>query len=824
MNFLQRVFFSILLIKNFDFIKCSDSEESIQTKNFDARSSDDEDSVTLGFEVEDLDGAFANLKLNSSKPRSIPYELHPINQSPQSRPLSCLDGQGREVDWWFIYKEPNGLRYLYYSSLDEENGRANFHPLDRDFLINNPNNSPILKTIYHPSNLNESEVWLGWNDQPNDGKDAYLSRVCGVKHAHSKGFYAQNAVSHSENGSQVTIGSYTIMTSLPRFPNILQNPKTTGSSSLKNKLPLNQANIFDANLSANAQHFMCLSFPQHKVEMEKNGNVFEVSLNDSNLPVHVKFLTKYLKTIHPAIVGTNFDDTKAEHFIWRKYFSLLRLPYPQASVYLDSKEPVVMLKAYSKPDLPSYAELNSPKTETGHVQQHVFPLSTTMFSVEAGNKITFTQNYMKSRWSCEFSSQNGCFTGEEQACLDSFSFTTTNKQSSMELQLFAKHGKTILDLYDDWATLQLSQSQQSFENSYTGQIIDRYGLLVQSWIDSKNCLPRKPDKKIFNENVRLVSKVNIDNLSSYFMPVNNGEHVKVTTSHKDHSKWALGFALDTLNDDGEIGDNNHSFMPLFFVSDLNRTDTQARLKDKNQGRGGGIISTRNVYLWLVMMNLSPRAQKQKFATKGKSRARQLQNRLRKLTNIELNSGAFRGLPLKPFKPAIFRALRLSKQESKQSVNAIPFVPFLNEISEFICHSVHQTEHAAIVAFRRLFHRFSAGLIKNSAEIVWKRTEKDIRALKTENPEFSCLLEWSQLYNLPSLQIYRQTPKDSQWDDERLNRMEAEIETPYIYRRRKDGKLKTCSLTKSLRMRHDELVRNSFVRIDPILDDNELEDA
>lgn len=144
--------------------------------------------------------------------------------------MSCLDGNGNEVDWWFLYKEPNGLRYLSFTSADLKNGRSAFHPLNSNILITDPKTSPVLKTIYHPMNFDATEVWLGWNDQILGDLDAYGERISTFKHAHSKGFYAINAtkdnISHKNNDNNVraTIGAYAIMTSLPFINHRFESP------------------------------------------------------------------------------------------------------------------------------------------------------------------------------------------------------------------------------------------------------------------------------------------------------------------------------------------------------------------------------------------------------------------------------------------------------------------------------------------------------------------------------------------------------------------------------------------------------------------------
>lgn len=781
---------------------CSSSEDDDEQSSHHGYSSDDEESLC---DNEVLKRAWDKVKTGE---KSYPWEVDPakarqITGNNGARPLSCIDGNGQEVDWWFVYKEPGGLRYLYYSSLEVDT-RSSFFPLNPNFLINDPATSPVLKTIYHPNNLqSSSEVWLGWNDQPDadeeekkkgkvDSFDAYGNRVCGVKHAHSKGFYAQNAVLNPNYGDKnvVTIGSYAIMTSLPRFPKIdTQSPATFGSA-LRSALPTNPQNIFDSNLSAKAQHFFCMSMPREEVELVKNNNTWEVPV-DFSAP-HVKFLHKYLKTIHPAIMGTNFSDHRVDLHWWRRYFSLFKMPAVDAMNYLKYSETNIQVQAYSIDNLPSLSG-----EYRFEANQHVFPLTTCQYFI-AADKGIYHSSVLISRWDSQYSSQNGCVYGSENQCLASFTFETTRLQSSLKINLFAKHGAAVLDLWDDWATLQAFESQKaSLEHSLKGQVIDRYGLLVQSWIDSKTALPRKSDKKIFNEDGHLEATFHIDNISHYEMPavaysynyyhgchiLSEAAPVKVDSKGKDHSKWGIAFALDTFDGDGEddLKEQNYSFIPTVFVSDLNRSNTQACLKDKNRGRGGGAVAILSANLWRALLKLHPRTPKQKFATTGKHRTRILQNRLRRHTNLENNYSA---LPLDPLRSSIFRSLRLSKKEASKPKKAASFVPVLNEIKKFIKIAEFKPEHAASDAFKRLFESFSEGQVEGSAERVWRKTLRKIAKIENdpdvdEVDKKSTLLEFPKFISIPSINLYREIPDDSREDDNFLRKIELERQTPYI---------------------------------------------
>ena len=749
--------FSLIFVLNF-VRSASSSDEETDTLSVDLNhhSSDDEDSVNGHSDPVGLTDAFNSMNLTSEAVSRFHRELDAqlrIVGANGSEPLSCLDGSGREVDWWFVYKEPNGKRYLYLSSLDVKeaeinNSTAKFLRLRNKYEIDDLNTSPVLKTIYHPRNTaDSSEVWIGWNDQPADGLDAYGSRVCGTKHAHSKGFYAQNAVAVSQN--EVVIGSYAILTSLPQFPNIAQNQYALGES-IKNSLPRDPKKIFGSNLESNAQHFMCLSFPRQKVQLETGRrNVKEVPLGFPS--THQNFLSKYLSTIHPAIVGTNFADRNPSHWLWRRYFSFLKYPYPMALDYLNHPNQSQKLLAYNEAAIPSvWYDVYRARAE-----RPIFPLASIQFHRDKKGRIDYNPNWLVSHWDSRFYQENGCVNGNEITCLQSFTFTTTTLQSALNGNFFAKHCNTIMDLYDDWATLQVAEAQKHMEKYFAGETVDRYGLLVQSWIDTKTVLPRKPDKKIFNDQGKLVAKVHIDNLEHFYMPTSNYP-LKVSTSHKDHSKWAISFALDTFNTDGTLEDNDASFNPLVFIGDLNRATTQARLKDKDQGRAGGIVAISSISLWHAFMDLNPRAYRQRFVTNGKHRTRQLQNRLRGHTS-RLFCG-MNSLPVDPLRKFTFKALRLSGKEAKKPVKPVKFIAVLNEISKFIKMAEFRPEHSAIAAFQRLFRNISEGKVVDAAKRAWDRTLKQINDRSRE-----LFFRWPQLFSLPSLQLYREMPERDEED-------------------------------------------------------------
>jgi hypothetical protein len=761
-------------------IKCSGSDESGSEKD-DTLSSDDEIIVNSG-NNSDAELTEAINALNVDEKASFLQRQAHLNlqrtYSNGSRPLSCIDGSGREVDWWFLYKPQGSIQYIYYSSLDVQNDRNGFHPLNSNFLINDVNTSPVIRTIYHPGNSAESsEVWLGWNDQPESDdkkaknqKDAYDGNVSGVKHAHSKGFYAQNAVFDDNNPNTVTIGSYLMMTSLPRFPRVFRSANKLHGDAKRNVLPQNPADIFDSNLKSKAQHFFCMSLPRETVDLHEHHNVYVVPVDFSS--AHVNFLRKYLKTIHPAIMGTNYSDHNPSHRLWLFYFSLFRYPTEKAIRHLSSSDLSEQVKAYSKANLPSFYNSIIPEK-----YQHVFPLTWSNFYVSTQGVVINNSHRVFYRWEAQFSNQNGCITGDEEECLASFETYTTSFQSQIPLSFFAKHGLVHMDLYDDWAALHVAESQNNLDNHDNGIVVDKYGLLVQSWIDSRTELPRKPDKKIFDSDGKLMATVHIDNVSYYDLPVEQLDPIRAHSNHRDHSKWAIAFAITLNTSDESLNVSENTFVPLVFVADLNRTFTQAQLKNSKQGRGGGAVATESINLWRTLIKLNPRAENpDRFANSTKSKARVLQNRLSQ------HIRSFRGisrLPLKPLRPVFVKSLGLSNKESKKpGLRSLDFVLFINELFEFAKKSENRPEHVLFLAFQKMFKAFAKGEVKGQAEESWRRALNQNES--EENDGFSCLLEWSEIISLPSLHLHRQIPRDREFDDDQyLKRIELDNLAPYV---------------------------------------------
>lgn len=95
--------------------------------------------------------------------------------------FGCLNGFNTHVDWWVIYKESFGERYIY------KDPHTELH-LSEDRLISNID-SPLVLTVkssgfYRINNSANSPFYVAWNDQPTKVGNASLEL------AHAKVIYS----------------------------------------------------------------------------------------------------------------------------------------------------------------------------------------------------------------------------------------------------------------------------------------------------------------------------------------------------------------------------------------------------------------------------------------------------------------------------------------------------------------------------------------------------------------------------------------------------------------------------------------------------------
>lgn len=92
--------------------------------------------------------------------------------------FGCLNSKGNHVDWWIIYKEYGGERYIY------KDPHTELH-LHDSRLIGHAN-SPLVRTVKSSgfsdttSRFSNGPFYISWNDQPTKGENA------GLEFAHAK--------------------------------------------------------------------------------------------------------------------------------------------------------------------------------------------------------------------------------------------------------------------------------------------------------------------------------------------------------------------------------------------------------------------------------------------------------------------------------------------------------------------------------------------------------------------------------------------------------------------------------------------------------------
>lgn len=109
-----------------------------------------------------------------------------------SNNFGCLNHEGEFVDWWVIYKEFKGERYVYLDSSMQGNplGISN----DRKIYSND---SPITRTILSTGYPNiklpaHDPFYLTWNDQPHKGDKIQPNSA----HAKVKTYYFKSSNSY----------------------------------------------------------------------------------------------------------------------------------------------------------------------------------------------------------------------------------------------------------------------------------------------------------------------------------------------------------------------------------------------------------------------------------------------------------------------------------------------------------------------------------------------------------------------------------------------------------------------------------------------------
>lgn len=515
----------------------------------------------------------------------------------------CRNQNGQEVDWWIIFKEAGGKRYLYYDSeLANANRRSKhvFQPMRTDRLLDDPATSPIIHTIYAGLDEPAAEVgaahsdtvFIAVNDQPlkekpNVVKDAYGAPVS-EHNGHVK-FLTAARVVYGERPAidDATSYSYLLQHSLPRFP-VVPQTGVTHEAIYGNQLPVNKSKVFSSNLDKKAQHFMCMSFEDRQPldrapETETGVYKHQLMYRPANIGQylvsgqhHFVSILHYLKVVHAAVTATNYDPFRQGMCVFHQY-----------------------LNSYSKW---SERETDSQKTErnlnmarssvqAGIDSPHLCPIwpLKRRVKVRANGTIEKLHTYVRDQFSMRSARDatvGVCLNGrlDNKLCLASAPMRTTKRHYEVQSLLVMK-GRTVhLGLYDDLiAPMTVIPSDRLGEAVPAGELrAPELRMFVQTWIDNAT-LPA--NSKQIHPGIRL----HVENVTETKYALAAGGHKTMASLGQDHSKWALLLPKETVG----------NFPGLFCIADLNRTYRQ-------EHRGGGASCFTDSVFTELMIGMLPK--------------------------------------------------------------------------------------------------------------------------------------------------------------------------------------------------------------------------
>jgi deoxyribonuclease-2 len=119
---------------------------------------------------------------------------------------TCVDSNGKKVDWWFIYKMPNGFEYAYKEAGDNSTTSLNVTGAKLDNIVNN-----ALAATLHQIYIAKKSERLGYalyNDE-----DPINNATTSGSTGHTKGVLAAGA-----SGS-----GFWLIHSVPKFPELTGN-------------------------------------------------------------------------------------------------------------------------------------------------------------------------------------------------------------------------------------------------------------------------------------------------------------------------------------------------------------------------------------------------------------------------------------------------------------------------------------------------------------------------------------------------------------------------------------------------------------------------
>lgn len=191
---------------------------------------------------------------------------------------ACLDHDGNSVDWYFIYKQPNGFNYAYHdakqssTTLSVEQGRQ---------LANTVNN-PLGKTLHQVYEHKKDYGYMLYNDE-----DPITDKKTGSGTAHAKGVMAADS-----SGS-----GFWLIHSVPKFPDLTTKDFTWKAS------------------TTYGQSFLCINLDKtHMDAAAKQMQYAKVQVFEHGMPSSIASI---LPNLDAVIKGTHLSGTSSQSFTSR---------------------------------------------------------------------------------------------------------------------------------------------------------------------------------------------------------------------------------------------------------------------------------------------------------------------------------------------------------------------------------------------------------------------------------------------------------------------------------------------------------------------------
>lgn len=187
--------------------------------------------------------------------------------------LQCLDDNNNPIDWWFMYKLPDGYRYGYKDSADSSTVSLELasNPLNRT------TDGALGSTLHQVYEDKTGLAYVFYNDEPPVGSTPSSNS------AHAKGVMASDGTS-----------GFWLIHSVPKFPDLTAVDFT-----------------FPSGGEIYGQTFLCLTLPNSEINSLTTQLQYDkVSVYESNLPSGISWPNLQSLIDGNFIDGTNILNTQ----------------------------------------------------------------------------------------------------------------------------------------------------------------------------------------------------------------------------------------------------------------------------------------------------------------------------------------------------------------------------------------------------------------------------------------------------------------------------------------------------------------------------------